>query len=208
MGAREIVRKKVSGIALITIGLTLTTLSVLAYAACGYQEQQADEAVQLVLNELTLERDRQQEARIYQPISTEALPAGEPQQLTWNGCELIGTLRIPGLELELPIMRTWDDDLLQISPCRYSGSAETEDLILLAHNYQRHFGQLKQLTAGAAVEFEDVSGTVYHYAVTETEILQKTELDRLTEPGHALTLFTCTPGGRSRYVVRCALLTA
>ena len=34
----------------------------------------------------------------------------------------IGYLTIPKLELVLPILSTWDYDLLQIAPCRYYGS--------------------------------------------------------------------------------------
>lgn len=200
-------RRKILGIALLTVGLTLIALSVLGYARCVYQEKQAEQSVELVLNELTREKQRQQESDIYDPICTETPPTGEPQQLTWNGYELIGTLRIPALGLELPVMRTWDYELLRLSPCRYSGSVEGGDLILLAHNYKNHFGKLKKLIVGDEIEFEDVGGTVYRYVVAAEEILQKTELDRLTAPGYALTLFTCTGGGRSRLVVRCALLT-
>ena len=53
------------------------------------------------------------------------------------------------------------------------------------------------------MEFCDVNGTVYRYEVAATEILQKTELEQLTASEFDLTLFTCTNGGYSRYVVRC-----
>lgn len=105
----------------------------------------------------------------------------------------------------MPVLESWSYDLLQISPCRYSGSAKEGNLILLGHNYKKHFAPLEKLTVGDNVEFCDVNGTVYTYEVAATEILQKTELERLTGSGYDLTLFTCTNGGYSRYVVRCTL---
>src|SRR5699024_5661753 len=36
-----------------------------------------------------------------------------------DGIEYIGTLEIPALELELPVISTWSDALLDCAPCRY-----------------------------------------------------------------------------------------
>ena len=56
-----------------------------------------------------------------------------------------GVLRIPTLGLELPVLNEWNYDLLQMAPCRYSGDVETDDLILMGHDYQSHFGKLEEL---------------------------------------------------------------
>ncbi len=52
-----------------------------------------------------------------------------------DGQDYIGLLRIPRLDLELPVMAEWSYEGLKIAPGRYSGCAHTDDLILAAHNY-------------------------------------------------------------------------
>ena len=42
---------------------------------------------------------------------------------TINGIDFIGVLRIPTLELELPVISEWNYPNLKSAPCRYSGSA-------------------------------------------------------------------------------------
>jgi len=61
---------------------------------------------------------------------------------------------------------------------------------------------------GEKVEFCDVRGVTHFYTVTQTQELDKYELDELTSGDHDLTLFTCTGGGKRRFVVRCAEVTA
>ena len=38
-----------------------------------------------------------------------------------NGIDYIGILRIPALELELPVISEWSYPRLKIAPCRYTG---------------------------------------------------------------------------------------
>ena len=62
-----------------------------------------------------------------------------------DGKSYIGMLEIPMLELSLPIAETWSYPQLRETPCRYDGSAYKGDLIISAHNYDSHFGRLKNL---------------------------------------------------------------
>ena len=115
----------------------------------------------------------------------------------------IGTLSIPALELSLPVMSQWSYPKLRIAPCRYAGSAYQGNLILSAHNYSSHFGQIGTLQAGDRVTFTDVDGNVFLYSVAEIQILQPGDVEEMLSGGWALTLFTCTLGGRTRVTVRC-----
>ena len=45
--------------------------------------------------------------------------------------------------------------------------------------------------------------TVTRYKVTASGILQPTAIEDVKQSDADLTLFTCTYGGRTRYVVRC-----
>jgi sortase A len=120
-----------------------------------------------------------------------------------DGYNYIGYLSIPALELELPIMSSWSYRQLRIAPCRYSGSLRGEDLVLMAHNYSRHFGKISNLNVGDAVSFTDVDGAVTHYRVVAMDILEPTAVDVMTSGEFDLTLFTCTYGGGSRVTVYC-----
>lgn len=118
----------------------------------------------------------------------------------------IGVLRIPSLALELPIISEWSYDSLKTAPCRYSGSAYQDDLVICGHDYTSHFGRLKYLAAGDTAVFTDMDGNVFTYELLETEILQPTDTDEMESSGWSLTLFTCTIGGQSRLTLRFNLV--
>jgi len=137
----------------------------------------------------------------------EATPAadtadGELATVNVDGYDVIGVISIPAIDRELAVISEWSYPNLQISACRYSG-APAGQLIILAHNFQRHFGLINELQPGDAVTFTDVEGNVYDYEVTGTEIKGKYELQDILSGDWDLTLFTCTYGGANRVVVRC-----
>lgn len=120
-----------------------------------------------------------------------------------DGDDYIGVLKIPSLSLELPIISRWNDARLRTAPCRYVGSAYTDDMVIAGHNYDSHFGRLKTLDIGDEVSFVDMAGNEFVYRVVETEILQPTAIEEMQSGDWDLTLFTCTIGGRTRVSVRC-----
>ena len=122
---------------------------------------------------------------------------------TIDGVDYVGVLRIPSLALELPVISQWSYPLLKIAPCRYSGSAYQNNLVLCAHNYASHFGNLKNLHIGAAVTFTDMDGNLFTYQVAELETLPPQAAEEMENGDWDLTLFTCTVGGQSRVTVRC-----
>ena len=117
--------------------------------------------------------------------------------------EYIGVLSIPALGRELPVISSWDYPGLRVAPCRYTGSAYTDDLVIAAHNYASHFGRLRELSQGDSVRFTDTDGNVFDYVVSELEILEPYAVSQMTEGDWDLTLFTCTPGGQYRVTLRC-----
>ena len=118
-----------------------------------------------------------------------------------SGC--FGCLTIPRLELELPVLTEWSYDNLKIAPCRYSGSIRGADLVLIAHNYRAHFGPIRRLKPGDQVSLADMNGAVFEYRVTGTEVVSPAALEAVASGSHALTLITCTYGGKTRLVVYC-----
>lgn len=131
-------------------------------------------------------------------------PRFEMPTVEIDGYDYIGCLDIPSLELSLPVMSSWSYPQLKIAPCRYTGSAYLDTMIVAAHNYDRHFGRLKNLEPGAVVRFTDTDGNVFNYSVTSLELLWPYQTAEMLSGEWDLTLFTCTLGGRQRVTVRCA----
>ncbi len=179
-----------------------------------YNRHEATEAEQMSLNLLPQlveeieNKDASTEPQTYaQPVGTpiDFLDPGafEMTEVEIDGYAYVGYLSIPGLELELPIMADWDYTRLKIAPCRYTGSVRGEDLVIMAHNYAKHFGGLSGLAEGDSVIFTDMDGIVTNYAVVAQDILAPTAVEEMTSGDFDLTLFTCTYGGKSRVTVYC-----
>ena len=129
------------------------------------------------------------------------MPAVEVQNYDY-----VGFLSIPTLGMRLPVMSEWSYPLLKQAPCRYSGTAYQNDLVIAAHNYRQHFGPLPALQIGDAVNFTDVDGNVFHYTVGELEELEPSKTYEMIKSDWDLTLFTCNMTGQLRFTVRCALV--
>ena len=119
-----------------------------------------------------------------------------------DGRYYLGVLSIPALDLVLPVQSTWSYPNLRVSPCRYAGSVYTKDFVIAAHNYPRHFGNLKNLPAGTHASFTDMNGNVFNYELLGTEILQPDAVDYMLTEEYDMTLFTCTLGGATRVTLR------
>lgn len=130
-------------------------------------------------------------------------PAMEMPTVEVDGHDYIGTVDIPALSLSLPVMSQWSDEGAKLSPCRFSGSAYLDSLIIAGHNYRGHFGGLRRLSAGDEVTFTDAAGNRFRYQVSQLATVGGDDLDGLNGGQWDLTLFTCTLAGTSRVVVRC-----
>lgn len=133
--------------------------------------------------------------------STDTVPEMPSVQI--DRFRYIGTVQIPAIGLELPVVDDWGYPQLKVAPCRYSGSVYQQNLVICGHNYSSHFGRLKNLQQGDSVVFMDMNGTVYRYKVAKIENLQRTDVREMESGGWALTLFTCTTSGIARVAVRC-----
>lgn len=192
---------KKRGTGMIRAGLLILTAALLLILYNIYLEGKARES--------TLEAVAFMETVIPEEKETVNVPETLPQvikempEVEINGQNYIGTLEIPTLELTLGIISHWNEERLQIAPCRYAGSAYTDDLVIAAHNYNSHFGKLKELQPGDGVLFTDTEGKTVEYYVVIQEILMPEDVEEMTDGRYDLTLFTCTYGGKSRVTVRC-----
>ena len=199
-------KHKKKGTWLMTGGLLLIAAALFLTCFNLWDERRATNSAGEALREL--EAVRPEEAEATEPGEAEIPaylldPGREMPAVAVDGGRYIGVLEVPSLGLELPVMETWSYPNLRVAPCRYSGSAYQDDMIVAAHNYKTHFGQLKELRPGDEVRFTDTEGNVCRYAVEELETLGKYDVEEMTSGDWDLTLFTCTYGGQSRVTVRC-----
>ncbi|MCQ2490326.1 MAG: sortase [Ruminococcus sp.] len=142
----------------------------------------------------------------YETVTTTAAP--EPAKIELDGRLYCGYLTLSSLGMELPVADSLTYPALRTSPCRYSGSVSEGDLVIAAHNYNSHFGRIKELLDGDVIIFTDCSGTSYSYTVVNVESVNGTDVSYMLDNSSdewQLTLFTCDLSGRSRVAVRAAI---
>lgn len=201
-------RKKIS-IVCMTVGVLLIAAAVALSAYNYYEEKRAADAADNVMSLL--------HQAIGSPPTSNELETNPPELpfeetdsdkmtvMEIDGYGYIGYLSIPALDLELPVMSEWDYSRLKIAPCLYYGSVKTDNMVIAAHNYTKHFGKLSNLKLGDVVRFTDMEGIVYTYRVGDIEILPSTATEEMIVSGWNLSLYTCTYGGTSRVTIRCKL---
>jgi sortase A len=130
-------------------------------------------------------------------------PQVEMPVISIDNQDYIGQIDIPDLNLSLPVADSWSYAKLKNSPCRYSGSAYLKNMTIAAHNYSRHFGNIKKLQIGSPVVFTDIDKHQFSYTVAEVEEVKPTDIEQMKEGDWDLTLFTCNKSGKMRVAVRC-----
>ena len=204
---------KKAGILFVALGAVLIASALLLFLHNEQEDRRAGQEAEILLTQLQtiIESTRETTApTTTDPEAvTQATEETEPQEPTqplspemptvWmQGNDYVGYLTIPDLELELPVIAEWTYERLQIAPCRQFGSSRTDDLVIAAHNYESHFGTLKNLELGAEITFTDMAGIVNRYALVRLENIDPTNIDAVQYSGNDLVLYTCTPGGAYR----------
>lgn len=203
---------KKTEVVMMLLGAVLIFSALLLFASNRYENIRAGRAAEQLLTQV---QAVMAERTPSESVSASAAVAGETGQegelldselpvAELDGYGYVGYLSIPDLELELPVMSEWDNERLKIAPCRHFGSSRTDDLVIAAHNYKRHFGLLNQLQVGSMVVFTDMDHLVNTYAVEKIETLKPTEVDAVQNSAYDLVLYTCTKGGQTRIVVFCS----
>lgn len=204
--------RKTMGIFSMLLGLVLICGAMYLLVKNRQEDQSAQKFTNSVIPAI---QEQIRQAQETAPAETHAAPTEhipaeylEPEDLIMtekviNGYAYIGYLKIPDLNLELPVMSGWDSRRLQISPCRYTGTLRGKDLVVMAHNYHSHFGRLSQLPVGSQVQFVDMDGIIWSYRVVAIDVLSAESVEEMTAGEYDLTLFTCSTNRTYRVTVRC-----
>ena len=180
---------------LIILGILCILLSITLYIKNKYQELDTGKKSKEILDII--------ETKINVSDKEEIKSNTEDLVLNISGYDYIGVISIPSLNIKLPIMRETDYDRLAISPCKYYGNINTNDLVLCAHDYVNQFGKISNLKEDDIVIITDVLGNNYVYKVVLTEELNPTDITNMIDSPFDLTLYTCSYGALKRITVRC-----
>ena len=191
-------KKQKLGAILVAAGLMLVLCSLGIHLLQEQEEKLAGQTAEILLKQLenpTILSPKEPENTVTQHTST--LPT-----VAYMGFDMIGSIHIPSVGLHLPVLNEWNDESLKAAPCRYQGSIAEGNMIIMGHNYRKHFRPLHDVKEGAEVIFENVLSKQYKYRVAEIEYLHRTQGEALPSE-YPLSVFTCTPGGLERIVLRC-----
>lgn len=202
---------KKTGIVFVILGAVLILAALLLFLHNARQDdlagQEAQSALEDVRTAIALretETKPMEETQATQDTTpTETTVPPEMTVVTIGGYGYIGYVSIPAIELDLPVMDSWDEKRLNIAPCRQFGSTKTDDLVIAAHNYPNHFGKLPSLKGGDTVIFTDMDGEEITYTVTGMDTVDPTHVEKVKDSGCDLVLYTCTLGGANRVAVFC-----
>ena len=122
------------------------------------------------------------------------------------------TLKIPSIDLKLPVYHGDSLKLLRYGVGHYAGSyfpGENGTVIFAAHNNVGYFNKLDKIKVGDIVTVEATYGT-FNYKVDHFKVVKETDLSAfpITHDEEMLIMYTCWPINRSvvgrkkeRYVV-------
>lgn len=145
------------------------------------------------------------------PTEIEYVPPKTQDYVASDGktYDSIGTLTIPSLGIEYPILSTTSDELLDISLNKYWGANPNKvgNMVVVGHNYRsgKFFGKLRQIEMGAIVKITDLTGKTLDYTVYETDIIDpydNTCTSQLTDGKTEITLITCFNSGTQRFIAK------
>lgn len=111
---------------------------------------------------------------------------------------IVGTLNIPSLGIEYPILSETSNKLLKVSLTKYWGANPNEvgNMVVVGHNYKNNkfFSNLSKIQHGEIVKITDLAGKTLDYKVYDTYVIDPYDnacTSQLTDGKTEITLITC-----------------
>lgn len=121
----------------------------------------------------------------------------------------VGTINIPSINVNYPILSETNDSLLKVSVCKFWGSNPNEvgNLCIAGHNYRntRFFSKVPNLVVGDIIEIKDLTGRTLQYSVYDKYTVDPSDVSctsQLTNGKKVVTLITCTNDNKQRVIVK------
>ena len=100
--------------------------------------------------------------------------------------ETIGSIKIPAINLNYPILSQTTDELMKVAPCKLHGANANEvgNLCIISHNYRRKnklFSDVPDLKVGDIVEIQDLNQKTIEYEVYDIHTVLPDNTDDTTQ---------------------------
>lgn len=122
---------------------------------------------------------------------------------------VIGSIEIPSIKINYPILSDSNDEFLKIAPCRFYGSYPNEigNLCIAAHNYDdnRFFSNLYKLNIGDIINIYDSNNLLVTYYIYDKYEIDKNNTSctsQETNKKREITLVTCNNLNGNRLIVK------
>lgn len=129
-----------------------------------------------------------------------------PNGKTYN---TIGSINIPSIEVNYPILAETTDSLLKVSVCRFWGGNANEvgNLCIAGHNYRnnRFFSKVLTLKVGDIIEITDLNNQTIKYSIYDKYTVDPKDTSctsQVTNGKKIVTLITCTNDSKQRVIVQ------
>lgn len=126
-----------------------------------------------------------------------------------NSPFIIGTIEIPSLSIELPILSQIDDNLLKVSVCRFYGPMPNEigNLCIAGHNYNNgsFFSNIPNLSIGDIIIIKDLYNKEFSYTVYDKYEINAKDTNCTSQETNGqkeITLVTCNNFTGNRIIIK------
>lgn len=123
--------------------------------------------------------------------------------------DIVGTINIPSINVNYPILADTSDTLLKVSVCKFWGANPNEvgNLCIAGHNYKNNkfFSNVPKLVVGDIIEIKDLNEKTLQYRVVDKYTVDPNDVSctsQLTNGKKVVTLITCTNDAKQRIVIR------
>ena len=121
----------------------------------------------------------------------------------------VGSISIPSINVNYPILADTTDSLLKISVCKFWGPNPNEkgNLCIVGHNYRnsRFFSKVPKMVVGDEIKITDLSEKIVTYKVYDKYTVDPSDVSctsQLTNGKTEVTLITCTDDSKQRVIVK------
>ncbi len=122
---------------------------------------------------------------------------------------VIGSIEIPDIKINYPILSETNDELLKIAPCRFYGPFPNKigNLCIAGHNYDdnRFFSNLYKLEIGDTINIYDSANSLIVYSVYDKYEINKNDTSCTSQNTHGkreITLVTCNNLNGNRLIIK------
>ncbi len=129
----------------------------------------------------------------------------EMPALALDGADYVAMLEIPAFGVTVPVADKWNGGNLYSAPCRFTGSAYDNTLVIGGTDSPQQFSFCDKIDNGASVILTDMTGAMFSYTVSRVDRAKHAETQWLMEADCDLTLFCKDVYAMEYIAVRCTL---